>query len=65
MDRLGAVLGPYGAVLEASTLEIADIRKTWENLGKSMICASPGLVRGVLWDVLEAAEDCLGLSWVV
>ena len=30
-----------------------------------MIFASPGLVRGVLWDVLGSAWGCLGLSWVV
>ena len=27
--------------------------------------ASPGLIRGVLWDVLGSAWGCLGLSWVV
>ena len=27
--------------------------------------ASPGLVRGVLWDVVEAAWGCLGLFRVV
>ena len=55
MNRLGAVLGPYWAVLEASTLEIADIPKTLENLRKSKDFCLPGLVWGVLWDVLEAA----------
>ena len=27
--------------------------------------ASPGLLRGVLWDVLEASRVCFGLSWAV
>ena len=42
LDRLGAVLGPYWAVLEASTIEIADMPKTYKNPTKIDECCLPG-----------------------
>ena len=42
LDRLGAVLGPYWAVLEASTIEIADMPKTHKNLRKIDDFCLPG-----------------------
>ena len=78
MDRRAAVLGPYWAVLEASTLEIADIRKTQENLRKINDLCLPGArsgrpvgrlggrlgLLGALLGRLEAILGRLGALWV-
>ena len=78
MSRLGAVLGPYWAVLEASTLEIADIPKTLENLREIKDFCLPGArlgrpvgrlggrlgLLGALLGRLEAILGRLGALWV-
>ena len=78
LDRLAAVLGPYWAVLEASTWEIADMPKTQENLRKIYDFCLPGArpgrplgrlggrlgLLGALLGRLEAIFGRLGALWV-
>ena len=60
MDRLGAVLGPYWAVLEASTIEIADMPKTYKNLWKIGDCCVPGTRPGRPVGRLGGRPELLG-----
>ena len=60
LDRLAAVLGPYWAVLEASTWEIADMPKTLENPRNMLDFCLPGARPGRPVGRLGGRPELLG-----